>query len=453
MKTVITYGTFDLLHFGHINILKRAKAIGDRLIVGVTSESYDKERGKLNVSESLAQRIENVKQTGLADEIIVEEFEGQKILDIQKYHVDCFVIGSDWYGKFDYLKEYCQVVYLERTRGVSSTELRQQGRDIIKLGVMGSGRIANRFVPESKYISGIDVVGVFNPNKQSAQKFAEKHELVFFSDCLEDFLEKVDAVYIATPHQTHYEYILKALDYGKHVLCEKPITLHRNQLEEIYSKAEERKLVVMEGLKTAYCPAFERLLALAKSGKIGEIKDIDATFTKLVPPGLRELNPAMAGGSMNELGSYVLLPIIKLFGSDYQSFHFFPYMNEDGIDLFVKGMFLYENATASFKVGLGVKSEGELIISGTKGYIWVPAPWWKTAYFEVRYEDPAQNKKYFYQFEGDGLRYEISEFAKRISGLNCSHYNMLCKADSLAFVDIMERMNLEMGKDERGMLK
>ena len=116
MKRVITYGTFDLFHKGHYNIIKRAKALGDYLIVGVTSESFDIERGKLNVRDSLIKRIENVRRTGLADEIIIEEYQGQKVNDIIKYDIDVLVVGSDWRGKFDYLKNYCDVVYLERTR-------------------------------------------------------------------------------------------------------------------------------------------------------------------------------------------------------------------------------------------------------------------------------------------------------------------------------------------------
>ena len=118
MTKVITYGTYDLLHYGHIRLLERAKALGDYLIVGVTSDDFDKARGKINVKQSLLERIEAVRDTGLADEIIVEEYEGQKIDDIRRYGADIFTVGSDWAGKFDYLNEYCTVIYLPRTEGV-----------------------------------------------------------------------------------------------------------------------------------------------------------------------------------------------------------------------------------------------------------------------------------------------------------------------------------------------
>jgi glycerol-3-phosphate cytidylyltransferase len=124
MRKVITYGTFDLLHQGHINLLKRAKELGDYLIVGVTSDSFDKGRGKLNVRNNVIERIEAVRQTGYADEIIIEDYLGQKIDDIQKYDADIFAIGSDWEGKFDYLNEFCQVVYLPRTPEISTTQIK-----------------------------------------------------------------------------------------------------------------------------------------------------------------------------------------------------------------------------------------------------------------------------------------------------------------------------------------
>ena len=145
MVKVITYGTFDLFHEGHYRLLQRAKALGDYLIVGVTSEKYDMERGKLNVVDSLLTRMENVKKTGFADEIIVEEKKKQKINDIKKYDVDIFTVGSDWTGTFDFINDFCKVVYLERTKNISSTMLRERNKRILKAGIIGTGRIANRF--------------------------------------------------------------------------------------------------------------------------------------------------------------------------------------------------------------------------------------------------------------------------------------------------------------------
>jgi predicted dehydrogenase len=192
----------------------------------------------------------------------------------------------------------------------------------------------------------------------------------------------------------------------------------------------------MEAIKTAYCPCFEHLRAIAKSGKIGLIKDIEATFTKLVSSG-RELEESMAGGAINELGSYVFLPIIKLLGTNYKKAEFYSY-KRDGVDLFTKGMLVFPKATASVKVGLGVKSEGELIISGTNGYIYVPAPWWKTEYFEVRYEDPGQIEKYFYKFGGDGLRYELTDFVNLINSDDKSN-RKFTRDESVAIAGLIEK--------------
>lgn len=436
MKKVITYGTFDMLHKGHINLLRRAKELGDYLVVGVTSENYDRERGKLNVHDTLLKRIEAVRDTGFVDEIIVEEYVGQKIDDIQKYGIDIFAIGSDWTGKFDYLKEYCEVVYLPRTKGISSTQLRNEIQKMYNVGIVGCGRIANRFIPESKFVSGVNVSGVFNPHIDSAKAFAERHALEFATDSYDELLSRVDAVYIASPHLSHYDYAKQALNSGKHVLCEKPMTLDPALSKELYQTAKDKGLVIIEAIKTAYCPGFTHLVSLVKSGVIGTIKDVDATFTKLVSgSNMRELSPDTAGGSMTELASYVLLPALKIMGTEYTSCSFHP-ICDNGIDIFTRGLICYPQGTASFKVGLGVKSEGELIISGTKGYAYVPAPWWITDYFEIRYENTSENRKYYYRFEGDGLRYELEHFVSMIDKKQTESY-MLPTDESIAIAGII----------------
>ncbi|NLD99856.1 MAG: Gfo/Idh/MocA family oxidoreductase, partial [Fibrobacter sp.] len=438
MKKVITYGSFDLFHEGHRRLLERAKKLGDYLIVGVTTDSYDQSRGKLNVQQSVMQRVENIKNSGLADEIIIEEYEGQKLNDILKYDIDIFALGSDWIGQFDYLKEYCEVIYLERTKGISSTLLRAENNGILKLGMIGYGRIANRFILESKFVSGVNIEGVYGLNPESLKNFADKHELAFYETDLESFFDRVDSVYIASPHLTHYEYIKKALEIGKHVLCEKPLVLSAVQAKEVYQMAQERELVLLEAIKTAYAPGFIRLISIAKSGLIGQIKNIDATFTKLVDGEIRELQADKAGGSVTELATYPLLAIVKLLGTEIEEKEFFTFIDKErDIDLFTKINLRYKNAIASAKVGLGVKSEGDLIISGTKGYIYIPSPWWKTEYFEIRYEDFSKNKKHYYKFEGDGLRYELAEFVSMINK-KLKHTYKLTPLDSITISSIID---------------
>ncbi len=439
MIKVITYGTYDLLHQGHINLLRRAKELGDYLIVGVTSDSFDKGRGKLNVRNNVLERVEAVRKTGYADEIIIEDYLGQKIDDIQKYDVDVFAIGSDWEGHFDYLNEYCEVVYLPRTRGVSSTLLRKESQEVFKVGVVGSGRIANRFVPETKVVNGVEVISVFDPNKKSAELFASKFGVTACSDSYNDFLRGLDAVYVASPHLSHYHYTKEALRAGKHVLCEIPFTLSGAQAKELYDYAEAHDLILLEANKTAYSPAFCHITTLVKSGVIGDVVDVKASLSKIVNAPTRELDASQAGGAMNEHSPLNLMAIMKLLGIEYSRVEFFSKI-ENGVDVYTKANINYPHATSSITLGIGVKTEGNLVISGTKGYIYVPAPWWLTDFFEVRYEDQTKNKKFFYSYDGDGLRYEIQEFISMIVNKRRSCYK-LKRGESIAIADIIEKFN------------
>lgn len=415
MIKVITYGTYDLLHYGHIRLLKRAKALGDYLIVGVTSDTFDRERGKINVQQTLMERVEAVQATGLADEIIVEEYEGQKIDDIKRLGVDIFTVGSDWKGKFDYLNDYCRVVYLERTDGVSSSEIRSEQQPVT-LGFVGESPIINKIERESKYVNGLVAGKVFTLNDR------------FLSDSLKDkarqtssfdeLLDASDALYIISAPELHYSQIKQALERGKHVLCESPVTLRPEEWRELKALAAEKKVVLLDAIKTAYSMAYNRLLLLAKSGIIGDIVSVDTSCTSLLEfDPTQDINQEqLEWNSVCAWGPTAMLPIFQLLGTDYVSKRIVTrFVDEErSYDAFTNIMFIYPHAVASLKVGQGVKSEGEMVVSGTKGYIYVPAPWWKTDYFEVRYEDPHNNKRYFYQLDGEGLRYELLSFLKTI---------------------------------------
>ena len=413
MTKVITYGTYDLLHYGHIRLLERAKALGDYLIVGITADDFDRKRGKINVQQTLMERVEAVRATGLADEIIIEEYEGQKIDDIRKYHIDIFTVGSDWAGVFDYLREYCQVVYLPRTQGVSSSELRSEKRKIA-LGLVGEAEYLTKFARECAFVNGVEIVGVCSDNLEKSRSLGSFPLLTEHYDRL---LEQSDAVYITSHPAQHYAQIRQALEMKKHVICEAPIALSEQQFEEVSTLAEKNGCVLSEALKTAYSTAFTRLILLVKGGIIGKPVAIDATCTSLKDlAAVSKTDLSRIWNTICAWGPTALLPVFQLLGTDWKDCRITTRLLEGhtDFDVFSKIDFTYSDAVATIKVGNGVKSEGELIISGTQGYVYVPAPWWKTDYFEVRYENPADNKRYFYQLDGEGIRYEIAAFVRMI---------------------------------------
>jgi glycerol-3-phosphate cytidylyltransferase len=435
MKKVITYGTYDLFHQGHYNLLKRAKELGDYLIVGVTTDNFDLERGKMNTCNNVMERVESVKATGLADQIVIEEYQGQKIDDIQKYNVDVFAIGSDWVGYFDYLKEFCEVVYLPRTEGISSTQLRKD-RPMVNIGIIGTGSIASRFVPESKNVNNAIITTAYNPDTESNKIFCTKFDIPFAASGLDELYMRCNAVYIASPHYTHYDYVKSALDAGMHVLCETPFVFSKKQAADLFELAERQNLVLMVALKTAYTPAFNHLFSLLKSRIIGDIVEVNASVTTLTDEHSAKLDSKRFGGSMSENACFPLLPIFKLLGTNYRNVNFYSKMKND-VDMYTKAVFCYDHALASFQVGLGVKTEGNMTIAGTKGYVYVPAPWWKTDYFEVRYEDQNLNKKYFYPFVGEGLRYEIKDFVAAVLS-NGYYHSKISKMENLIMAQVQE---------------
>lgn len=438
MTKVITYGTYDLLHYGHIRLLERAKALGDYLIVGVTADGFDKARGKINVQQSLMERIEAVKATGLADEIVVEEYEGQKIDDIKRFDVNIFTVGSDWKGHFDYLNEFCKVIYLDRTEGVSSSEIRAEERTL-RIGLVGELPALDKFRNECRFVNGATISGVCSLDNRLLSD--ELKSLPTSSD-FQQLLDISDAVYIYSSSNYRYEQVKQALQCKKHVLCESPLAMTVEQWKELKQEAYRQGVVLMESIKTAYSTAYYRLLLMVKSGIIGDVVSVDSICTSQIKLQMSKAeNFPYIWNSISEWGPTAMLPIFQLMGTEYKDKIITTRIQEgtEDFDLFTKIAFIYPHGVASMKIGQGVKSEGELIISGTEGYIYVPAPWWKTDYFEVRYENPANNKRYFYQLEGEGIRYEIVSFLKTIQ--RGTDYKYIDDSISEAIVNVIQDFN------------
>lgn len=297
-----------------------------------------------------------------------------------------------------------------------SGEKHSAGKDAspLRLGIIGTGRIAGRFAESANAVEYVTLHSVYNPNRESAKAFAQAYAVPLYTDNWEEWISQIDAAYVASPHATHAAYCKALLQAGKHVLCEKPMCLHGEEAEALYELARQKKCVLREAVKTAYCPGFLAMIEMARSGKIGEIRDVEACFSKLTPTNLREMTDTVCGGSVTELGSYVLLPIWKLLGTQFTDMTYQSVYAENGVDTYTKLCFSFQNGMALAKTGLGVKSEGQLVIAGTKGYILCESPWWMTKKFEVRYEDASRREEYEYPYEGSGLQYELTAFVGEI---------------------------------------
>ena len=439
MRKVITYGTYDLLHRGHVRLLKRAKALGDYLVVGVTADGFDRIRGKINVCQTLNERMRAVQELGIADEVIVEEYEGQKIDDIKKMDIDVFTVGSDWVGKFDYLREYCEVVYLDRTRGVSSTEIRS-GRERLRMGFVGKRTLVEKYVGESAFVNGVDPACVL---LDGAKEDAAVCIPVDSVESYDELLHRSDAVYLASRPSLHYQQAKLALEAGVHVLCESPIADTAEAFDELRALAASRGLVLADAIKTAYATAYHRLLLLVKSGRIGRVLSVRAVCTSLADlSGDNSSTLADKWPSSRAWGPTALLPVLQVLGTGYRSFDFVkaPLAGHGGFDAFGEVRLVYPDGYGEAVFGKAAKSEGSLVVSGTDGYIYVPAPWWKTDYFEVRREDPSQNRRYFFQLDGEGIRNELVEFARAVErGGDCGFFVEPDVSGSI--VELLERFD------------
>jgi predicted dehydrogenase len=318
---------------------------------------------------------------------------------------------------------------------------------VIRIGIIGCGRITHRFIPEAAHVDGVEISAVYNPREGSAERLASRYGLPCATTDIAQMLSKVDAVYIASPHDTHAGYVRQALAAGKHVICEKPMSMNEAEAKSLYETAHEKGLVLLEAVKTAFCPGFISICDVVRSGRIGRVVDIEASFSRLTPTNMREFEDSSFGGSFTELASYTLLPVFRLLGSEPDSVRFDAFTLPNGTDGYTKTTIKYaDEATATCKTGLTAKTEGELVIAGTKGYIYARAPWWLTSYFEVRGENPNASEKHECEFAEAGLRYEIAAFRDMTEGTWDGDTATL-EAESVARAAVMEAYIKERAAD------
>ena len=432
MKRVITYGTFDLFHQGHFNILKRAKEYGDYLIVGVTGENYDAERGKLSVHDSLSKRIENVRKTGFADQIIVEEYLGQKISDIIKYDIDVLIVGSDWKGKFDHLRQYCEVVYLERTKDISSTQIRQDKFRVYQFGIMTDDLSDNDAIIESKCVSGIHAESVYAKDKELAEEFAKKYELYAGYDNFELFLNSVDIIYCKAFLENGKVLIEKAIKSGKHIIYDAPLNIDAVELKNLVELAKKNDVFLLANIPMIYLQSFNKLLWMLKTKEIGNIVRIKCSLSKTNFHG-------MNSRKVEELGFYSVYAITKLMGNEkHVDCYCRKIQHKDEISYCIFNI-SYESSIACIEIGMDCELEDGLSILGTEGIIVVPEAWWDLGYFKLKKKDSDRYKRYSYNFEGNGFRYIIRALLQLIRK-ETSSIQQITKDELQEVFSILEKM-------------
>ena len=392
MKKVITYGTFDMFHEGHYNILKRAKEYGDYLIVAVTGENYDIGRGKLSVRDSLATRMQNVRASGFADEIIVEEYLGQKIGDIIKYGVDVFVIGDDWRGKFDLISEYCELVYLPRTEGISSTQIREETFEKHRIGIIADRCDDNTLVADATKVAGFRVVSFYAEDVDLTEDFSAKYGVEDVTTNFEYFLKSVDMVYINTDLSDRYRYIRECLNSGKHVICDAPFTIDVDREKELLDLAADKGLILMHNLKNLHTTVFNRVR-------------IDCSACK---------NDRRLKQRFYELTASALSTVLNIMGTDYDKIAKRVVKEGDSIEYMSMTIpYLDEEGNPATEViiniGNNIRVGNKIEIVGTKGTIRLGDNWWRADAFELLpvYED--QSKLFHVNYDGNGFKFIIKD--------------------------------------------
>ncbi len=295
----------------------------------------------------------------------------------------------------------------------------------IRLGIIGSGRSARAFAETVRDVEGLRLIFVYDPDISDAEKYFPRDMNIKFTDRIREVWDNSDAVYIAVPNQFHVPYTKAALSESKHVLVESPLSMNSKYCAELYKSAKEKDLILMENMLCHYNETYRSAINYAKSGNIGRIMDVEASATRLTPTNLREMLDSDYGGSMTELGVLSMCPVFELLGNSYNKVSFHSLYAGNGVDSYTKAYFDFGKAAATIKAGLQVKSPGQLLISGTKGYILMPSPWWKASFYEIHRGEPSKIETVSFRKNSNLPATLIKEFLSRVNELKLMVYGSL----------------------------
>ena len=300
----------------------------------------------------------------------------------------------------------------------------------IKWGIIGLGNIAHLFVSDLRLIEEAELCAVASRDINKANEFAEKHECNRFYGSYDELFadDQIDIVYIATPHDSHAELSIKAMENGKHVLCEKPLSLSYNDALRMTEASKKYNKFFMEAFWTRFIPSIQELLSKVKSGEIGELKYINADFAFINRElGTRLTDKKLGGGALYDIGVYPLFLSYIMLGIPKQIMAKSIY-HTTGVDLQTTMILQYESAQAVLHAGLVSASDMKATISGTKGRIDIDSPWFMTEGYSIFNDE--EGKKFKISNIGKGYAHEAIECHSciknnEIESMLWSHQNSL----------------------------
>lgn len=287
----------------------------------------------------------------------------------------------------------------------------------VTFGMVGLGNISHRFLRGLKFVKHAEVIAVASRSYARAKAYADSYAIPHAYGTYEEMLENqdIDAIYIATPNDLHEDYMMKALQYGKHVLCEKPFTVHTKQAQHVFDYAKAHDLIVMEAMKACFLPTTYKVKEWLAQGCIGKLRYMEAGYCyrcENIPQTHHLYAKQRGGGSFYDVGIYPLAFLNEIHQKpiqSYQSNHIY----EQGIDVFTQVILQYEDhVLASIRSGIFADMENKAVFYGDKGSICIPQ-FWKSerAYLRVHGQDEVCFEELH---DASEFRYQIQHFVSLI---------------------------------------
>ncbi len=316
----------------------------------------------------------------------------------------------------------------------------------IRWGIIGLGGIAHKFANDLKLVQNAEITAVASRNIDNALAFKSEYSASYAFGSYEELFQnkEVDVVYIATPHTSHKEWSIKAMDQGKHVLCEKPMGMNRADIEELISVAKRNRVFLMEALWTRFKPAIKNIRTLIAQGEIGDISYIHADFAFFAldrPEEGRLLNPELGGGSLLDIGIYPIFLSYLLLGMPEKvqsSSKFY----KTGVEIQTSMIFEYPNAQAILYSGLTSESKMEAEISGSAGSIYLKPRWHEAEGYTLIKGGEIQN--FDLPAPGNGYTYEIEEVHACLQAHKLES-NLWSYQNSLDLAQLLETVRIQNG--------